>query len=196
MGENASTSGPADAGRDLLLGLLALQNDFVSRDALVAAFAAWVADRTPPLGRLLPDAGALSPPRVRPLEALAAEHLDDHQGGVDQSLAALPPSSGCGRPWGSSAIATSRRRPGRRGPRLAGGDREGPRGEARPGPSRRPRRPQQPRRRLPGSRPRPRPRPTGDRRRTRRPWGPCWAWRPGPTASPWLPPWPRSGPTS
>ncbi|WP_165068826.1 serine/threonine-protein kinase [Paludisphaera rhizosphaerae] len=91
MGENASTSGPADAGRDLLLGLLALQNDFVSRDALVAAFAAWVADRSRPLGRLLLDAGALSPPRLRLLEALAAEHLDHHQGDVDRSLAALPP---------------------------------------------------------------------------------------------------------
>ena len=39
----ASTS---RADRDLLLGLLALQNDFIDRDSLLAAFATWVGTST------------------------------------------------------------------------------------------------------------------------------------------------------
>ena len=55
---------PRDAGRDLLFGLLALQNDFVSRDDLLAAFAAWVADKAKPLARILADRGAIDPARA------------------------------------------------------------------------------------------------------------------------------------
>jgi WD40 repeat protein len=78
----------ADAPRDLLFGLLALQNGMVSRDQLVAAFGVWTAsDR--PMADLLVEQGALSPPRRDLLEALAAEHLAAHGGDPEQSLAAL-----------------------------------------------------------------------------------------------------------
>src|SRR5262249_45058576 len=57
-GPDDRPSGPLrDAGRDLLFGLLALQNDFISHDDLLAAFAAWVAEKARPLARILVDRG-------------------------------------------------------------------------------------------------------------------------------------------
>src|SRR5262249_40041689 len=41
-GMSDATPGPPSADRNLLFGILALQLDFVSRDALVAAMNAWV----------------------------------------------------------------------------------------------------------------------------------------------------------
>jgi tetratricopeptide (TPR) repeat protein/tRNA A-37 threonylcarbamoyl transferase component Bud32 len=80
---------PRDAGRDLLLGVLALQNDFISREDLLAAFAAWVADRARPLARILADRGALDEARRALLEALVGEHLKRHDGDAQASLAAV-----------------------------------------------------------------------------------------------------------
>ncbi len=79
----------ADTGRNLLFGLLALQNNFVSREALLGAFAIWVADKARPLGRILRDRGALDDGRHALLEALVAEHLKLHGNDPDRSLAAL-----------------------------------------------------------------------------------------------------------
>jgi hypothetical protein len=47
MSPGSSQSG---ADRNLLFGILALQLDFVQRDALIQAMHAWVLDRTKPLG--------------------------------------------------------------------------------------------------------------------------------------------------
>jgi hypothetical protein len=77
-----------DAPRDLLFGLLALQNGMVNRDQLVAAFGAWTASHRP-MPDLLVEHGALSPPRRALLEALAAEHLAAHGNDPEKSLAAL-----------------------------------------------------------------------------------------------------------
>ena len=41
----------AEADRNLLFGILALQNNFIDRDALLAAFNAWVADKARPWAR-------------------------------------------------------------------------------------------------------------------------------------------------
>jgi hypothetical protein len=48
-----------DAPRDLLLGLLALQNGLVSRDQLAAAVAAWTGTPGRALAQLLVEQGAL-----------------------------------------------------------------------------------------------------------------------------------------
>ena len=48
----------ADADRNLLIGILALQIDFVSREALIAAVSAWVRDKQKPLSQILVDQGA------------------------------------------------------------------------------------------------------------------------------------------
>jgi serine/threonine-protein kinase len=79
----------SDAARNLLFGLLAFQNGFIDRDALLGAFSAWVADRARPIGQLLLDRGALDQTRHALLEALVAEHLKLHDGDPEQSLGDL-----------------------------------------------------------------------------------------------------------
>jgi len=79
----------AAAGRNLLFGILALQNSFINRDALLAAFNSWVEDKSQSLGQILITQGALSAARLSLLEALVTEHLQQHGGDTERSLAAL-----------------------------------------------------------------------------------------------------------
>jgi hypothetical protein len=78
-----------DTSRSLLLGLLALQNNFIDRDTLMAAFSSWVANRSRALGEILVERGALSASRHLLLEALVEEHIRLHDDDAEQSLAAL-----------------------------------------------------------------------------------------------------------
>jgi hypothetical protein len=77
------------AAENLLLGILALQNNFVSRERLLAAFNAWVADKARPLGQVLRDQGAIDAGRLTLLEALVREHLKMHGDDPEASLATL-----------------------------------------------------------------------------------------------------------
>jgi eukaryotic-like serine/threonine-protein kinase len=77
------------APRDLLFGLLALQNGMVTRDQLVAAFGAWTAAPGTPLAEVLAGQGALRPEHRPLLDALAGAHLQIHGGDPEKSLAAL-----------------------------------------------------------------------------------------------------------
>src|SRR5258707_379762 len=79
----------AHADRNLLFGILALQMDFIARDALVAAMNAWVLDKGKPLGQVFLVRGALSNERRALLEALVPEHLKQHGNDPQQSLAAV-----------------------------------------------------------------------------------------------------------
>ncbi len=79
----------ASADHNLLLGLLALQNNFIDRDALVSAFAAWVTDKSRDLGRILLDRGSVDAETHKLLEALARKHLQMHGNDSEASLAAL-----------------------------------------------------------------------------------------------------------
>src|SRR6516225_5145199 len=67
------------ADRDLLFGLLALQNGLIDQVQLVAAFQAWTLDKT----RALADHSA----RV---EAMIGLHLKNHGGAAEKSLAVIP----------------------------------------------------------------------------------------------------------
>src|SRR6516165_1928120 len=78
-----------DAPRDLLFGLLALQNGMVTRDQLVAAFGAWTGAHGRPLAELLSDQGALRPEHRPLLDALVDAHLRLHDGDPEKSLAVL-----------------------------------------------------------------------------------------------------------
>ena len=78
-----------DAARSLLFGLLALQNNFIDRDALLAGFNAWVADKSQSLGQILLDRGALTPARHAVLLTLVQEHLQQHGFDAERSLAVL-----------------------------------------------------------------------------------------------------------
>jgi serine/threonine-protein kinase len=78
------------ADRNLLFGILALQMEFVSRDALIAAMHAWVLEKTRALESILVEQGALSETRRQLLEQLVDEHLRAHDGDAEKSLAAAP----------------------------------------------------------------------------------------------------------
>jgi serine/threonine protein kinase/formylglycine-generating enzyme required for sulfatase activity len=77
------------ADRNLLFGILALQMEFISRDALIAAMHAWMLDKAKPLGRILRDQGQLAEADHALLEAMVRRHLEKHGHDPQQSLAAL-----------------------------------------------------------------------------------------------------------
>src|SRR5947199_778617 len=91
MPRSAMCSPAAD--RNLLFGILALQMDFISRDALIAAMHAWVLDKSKPLARILVEQGALPAGRRALLEPLVEEHVGQHGNDPEKSLAAV--SSAC-----------------------------------------------------------------------------------------------------
>src|SRR4051812_34360397 len=70
----------SDADRNLLFGLLALQNNFIDHATLIGGIKEWIADKGRPLGRILGDRGAVSGPRLALLEALVEEHVKLHGG--------------------------------------------------------------------------------------------------------------------
>jgi hypothetical protein len=75
--------------RDLLFGLLALQNGLIDQIQLVAAFQAWTHDKGRPLADHLVARGDLDAEQRALVEAMVAMHLKKH-GGVEKSLAAVP----------------------------------------------------------------------------------------------------------
>jgi serine/threonine-protein kinase len=80
---------PAQSERNLLFGALALQLDFITRGALLAAVSAWLLDKGKPLGHVLREQGALSEEHLALLDALVEAHLRQHDHDAGRSLAAL-----------------------------------------------------------------------------------------------------------
>ena len=78
------------ADRDLLFGLLALQNGLIDQDQLVAAFRGWTRDRSRPLADYLTARGDLDPDQRAGVEAMVGLHLKKHGGDAARSLAAIP----------------------------------------------------------------------------------------------------------
>ena len=87
------------ADRNLLFGVLALQLDFISSDALIAAMKFWMLEKGKPLGEILQAAGALSPANRELLEPLVVRHLEQHENDPQKSLSTL----------GTLDVETSRR---------------------------------------------------------------------------------------
>jgi WD40 repeat protein/serine/threonine protein kinase len=79
----------SNSDRNLLFGILALQMDFISRDALIAAMHAWVLEKAKPLGQILLEQGHLDPEHLNLLEALVQAHIRGHRNDPQQSLASL-----------------------------------------------------------------------------------------------------------
>jgi eukaryotic-like serine/threonine-protein kinase len=75
--------------RELLFGLLALQNGFVTADHLVTAFGLWVQDKSRSLSDILIAHKAISGAVRELLSALVQQHLLQHGGDPERSLAAL-----------------------------------------------------------------------------------------------------------
>ena len=78
-----------DHDRNLLFGILAVQMDFISRDALVTAMHAWVLAKDKPLGESLVEQKALAADGRDLLEALVQKHLTMHSNDPEKSLAAV-----------------------------------------------------------------------------------------------------------
>src|SRR5260370_37268144 len=76
------------AERNLLFGLLALQNGLIDQGRLVAAFQAWTLDKARPLADHLVARGDLDGDDRAAVEALVARHVKKH-GDVEKSLAAV-----------------------------------------------------------------------------------------------------------
>src|SRR5712692_2731434 len=84
-----STPSRPNADRNLLFGIVALQMDFISREALIAAMHAWVLDKAKPLGQILREQQVLGADEHALLEALVQKHLALHGNDPAKSLAAL-----------------------------------------------------------------------------------------------------------
>jgi len=75
--------------RNLLFGIVALQMDFISRDALIEALRDWTTQKDQPLGQVLVKRGDLSASRRELLEPLVDEHVRRHDDDPAASLASL-----------------------------------------------------------------------------------------------------------
>ena len=75
--------------RNLLLGIMALQMDFISRDELIEAMHAWTLDKTRSLSEILVKRGALDPVERSVLESLVERHVARHGGDPEKSLSSL-----------------------------------------------------------------------------------------------------------
>jgi serine/threonine protein kinase/tetratricopeptide (TPR) repeat protein len=76
------------ADRNLLFGILAVQANFVTRDALIRAMNAWTKERSKPLGRLLIEQQVLTSSSLLLLEQAVDERLAAHGGDGAKCLAA------------------------------------------------------------------------------------------------------------
>jgi serine/threonine protein kinase/tetratricopeptide (TPR) repeat protein len=85
------SSGVADL--NLLFGIMAVQNDFVRRDALIEAMGAWVLDKSKTLGEILVERGGLSSEHHALLTSLVAAHVRLHHDDPQQSLASVASAS-------------------------------------------------------------------------------------------------------
>jgi len=79
----------ASADLDLLLGILAYQLDFVSRDQLLSAARQWSKDRSKSFDVLLIELEILTPSLRDLLLPLVKQHVADHNGDPANSLKAL-----------------------------------------------------------------------------------------------------------
>jgi eukaryotic-like serine/threonine-protein kinase len=77
------------ADRDLLFGLLALQNGLIDQVQLVDAFRVWSRDKRRPIAGHLVERGALDTDDRGAVEVLVARHLKKHGGSTEKSLAAI-----------------------------------------------------------------------------------------------------------
>ena len=88
-GPPAPAASRSGADRNLLFGVLAMQMDFITREALIAAVSAWVLDKSRPLDRILVEQGALAIDERDLLEPLINKHLERHGGDPGRSLASV-----------------------------------------------------------------------------------------------------------
>src|SRR6516225_1947754 len=77
------------ADRNLVLGVIALQTNFVNRDGLLAAIRSWSKNKTTSLGQILLDERHISAPQLKALNSLVDLHLQMHGNDPERSLQAV-----------------------------------------------------------------------------------------------------------
>lgn len=77
------------ADRNLLYGIVALQMNFIGRDALIQAMNQWVLSKTTPIENILVSQGDMGEQTQGLLTALVDKHLEYHAGDAAKSLASL-----------------------------------------------------------------------------------------------------------
>src|SRR3954447_5087880 len=74
---------------NLLFGILALQVNFITRDALIKGMNAWVLEKHRSLGSILVEQGALRQDLLDVLDVMLRKHLEVHDNDAQKSLAAI-----------------------------------------------------------------------------------------------------------
>jgi eukaryotic-like serine/threonine-protein kinase len=80
----------AAADRNLLFGLLALQNGLIDQDQLVAAFRVWSRDKSRQIAEYLVDRGELDTDQRSVVQAMVGLHEKKHGDSTEKSLASIP----------------------------------------------------------------------------------------------------------
>jgi len=83
----------AQADRNLLFGILAVQMDFINREQLIAAMNAWVIDKGKPIGQILQIQGVLGAEDFTLLNTVVSKHIAKHGNDPARSLATFVPVS-------------------------------------------------------------------------------------------------------
>ena len=84
-----SKSPHEQSDHNLLLGILAYQNAFITREGLFAAMQAWLYDKSKPLAEIMQNQGALDGEERLLLEALVRKHLKQNGDDPQKSLQAV-----------------------------------------------------------------------------------------------------------
>jgi len=82
-----------ESDRNLLFGILALQNGLIEQPDLIAAFQCWSKERSCPMAQVLVERGALTEADRAMLDGLVRRHVEKHGGDAELSLAAVPAPS-------------------------------------------------------------------------------------------------------
>jgi serine/threonine-protein kinase len=79
-----------EVNRNLLFGVLAIQNGLIEQADLIGALRSWSTERSSPIAQVLVERGALSEDDRTLLEGLLRRHLAKHGDAAENSLAAFP----------------------------------------------------------------------------------------------------------
>jgi serine/threonine protein kinase/tetratricopeptide (TPR) repeat protein len=79
-----------ESERNLLFGILALQNGLVEQADLIAAFQCWSQERSRPMAQVMVERGALTQDDRAMLDGLVRRHVEKHGGDAESSRAAVP----------------------------------------------------------------------------------------------------------
>src|SRR5262249_45763407 len=83
-----------EAERDLLFGILALQNGLIEQADLIAAFQVWTKERSSPMAQVLVERGSLSPAAGTMRDGLVRRHVEKQDGELERGGGGATASGG------------------------------------------------------------------------------------------------------